>query len=106
MSPDRPSFVSVLNELRDGAVLHELEDGFAELLQAVRTTDRKGRLTLSLVIEPSDPPDKSIIVADEVTIQIPHPRKTTVLFPEELVASLPFGEDDPDFKERQAGPDA
>ena len=67
MTPDRP-FLRLLEELRDGDVVSELEAGWATLRELVRTQKQKGKLTLTLVVEPAG---EGLVVIDVVALQLP-----------------------------------
>jgi molybdopterin converting factor small subunit len=76
-------FFETLRELRGGATLEELTSALAELVQAVRASDKAGELILKLRVRP---PRKGtatyLTVEDIVTVKKPvMDRGDTVFFP-------------------------
>lgn len=76
-------FFETLRELRAGATLDELTSALAELVSAVKATDKPGELTLKLKLRPPRKGNATYItIEDSVLVKAPvMERGDTVFFP-------------------------
>lgn len=78
---DVPSFSAVVHQVRAGKLARELSDGLAAVVAAVMDTRKKGRLTLTLVVEPLDGATGSTVrVFDDVKLVVPQPARGSSVF--------------------------
>ena len=76
-------FINMMAELKNGMVVAQLGEDFAELVAAVRKHGRKGELTLKLRVEPARITDgvvKEVDVAYELKIVKPQPNHGQTIF--------------------------
>jgi len=77
---DVRGFTNLIQTLRKGGTLHELNDHLAELVLAVRELGKKGTLTLTITIDPTK--GGAVILTDKVDAAIPQPKRdATLMFP-------------------------
>lgn len=75
------AFTDTLKDIREGAVLTELAEHMAGLLDAVRATGKGGKLTLSISVKPLDGTANQVLISDDIKTVVPEPnRPTTVMF--------------------------
>lgn len=77
------SILDTLREVRDGDLIAELTARMAELVEAVRATDRKGTLTVRFTLIPSKKGVPNMLfLEDDVKLVLPEPDResTTVVF--------------------------
>lgn len=74
-------FVATLAMLRDGALMSELDAALAGLVEVVKTSDKGGKLVLTLDITPSKKGRQMLFVGDTVVIKPPKiERDETLVF--------------------------
>lgn len=64
-------FVEFLQEQRKGALHHELSDALQTVINAVRETGKKGRVTITVSVSPSAKGTGMVIVSDDVRVVAP-----------------------------------
>lgn len=67
--PDVQPGSVTLEGLRDGQVVEELADALKELCTLTRLHNKKGKLTLTLFVEPRE--NDQVIIADEINLTPP-----------------------------------
>lgn len=74
------AFVETLKDIRDGELLAELPSKVAALVEAVRGTGKKGKLTITLSLAQAK--GGMLVLEDDVKLVLPEPEKdtTTVFF--------------------------
>lgn len=75
-------FIDTLIELRNGGAAIELSNGLEEVVKAVRTTGKPGKVTLTLSIKPADkgPDVETVFLQDQIKLDAPKPDKKLTLF--------------------------
>jgi hypothetical protein len=77
----RPLF-DTLRDMRAGLVIEELEASLQELVQAVMTTNKGGKLTLTLEVKPMNKGTEAVVVTDLIKLAKPKIESLgTVMFP-------------------------
>jgi hypothetical protein len=71
-------FHEVLSEIRNGEILLELTEQFADLVKSVLIEGKKGELNLKLVVVPNA--KGGIIVVDEIKVKEPIPVPSSTIF--------------------------
>lgn len=71
-------FLDLLREHRNGLTHDELSDALSDLVQAVTTERKAGKLTFTLSVKPHG--DGAVMVADDLKLTIPRPTKGGSLF--------------------------
>lgn len=66
------SFIDFLREQRGGQTEEELADKLNELVKMVSSTGKKGKLTLTITVEPLKADSGQMVVSDDVTVKLPH----------------------------------
>jgi hypothetical protein len=74
------TFVAAFTGIDHGAVSGEADTGLAELVQAVRETGRKGKVTVVLEVRPYKGNDINVEVAAAVTVALPKAEPRAGLF--------------------------
>lgn len=75
------SFTDQMKDIREGAVLTELGEHLAGLLDAVRATRKGGKLTLAITVKPLEGTENQVLISDDITTAMPQPtKKATVMF--------------------------
>jgi hypothetical protein len=74
------TFVAAFTGIDHGAVSGEADSGLAELVQAVRETGRKGKVTVVLEVRPYKGNDINVEVAAAVTVALPKAEPRAGLF--------------------------
>lgn len=75
------SFVSTIQEIREGGAVDELTDALANLVAAVRATGRKGKLTFTLTVKLAGKGDSNVLMLeDETKIAPPAIERGTSVF--------------------------
>ena len=75
--------IETLEELRNGAALEELDQALRKVVDAVRTTGKMGKVSLTLHIKAAQMGERvaTVIIEDRVQIALPEPeRGDTFLF--------------------------
>lgn len=71
-------FLDTLRDIRQGAVIDELGEELAELVQAVRETGRRGELTFTLTVRPASKGNVDVLaLEDSVKVKRPKPERGT-----------------------------
>lgn len=75
--------VETLQVMRDGAFLQELEIQVRDVVEAVKTNNKKGKVTITLSFTPGKA--NMLLVEDDIKIARPEPDRdrSTVFFPTE-----------------------
>ena len=75
-------FLETLRELRNGVTIEELGDEMAKLVAAVRSTNKAGKLVLTLSIRPATKGDATTVtLEDGIVTKLPVPdRRATIMF--------------------------
>src|SRR3990167_1069973 len=69
-------FVQMLAQLRDGAFITECTEKIGDTIAAVKRTGQKGRLTLTLTVEPDDKGEvRTVDISAEAVPKLPERRK-------------------------------
>ena len=66
--------------MRDGELLKELDVQMRDLVGAVRSTNKTGKITLTLTIEPSKKAQHMLFVTDDVKVTMPKVGKDSSIF--------------------------
>ena len=74
-------FVQMLAQLRDGAFITECTEKIGDTISAVKRTGQKGRLTLTLTVEPDDKGEvRTVDISAEAVPKLPERRKKATTF--------------------------
>lgn len=74
-------FTDTLKDIREGAVLTELAENLAALLDAVRATRKGGSLVLTIAVKPLEGTENQVLISDDIKTALPKPsRPTTVMY--------------------------
>lgn len=75
--------LETLREIRRGAFLDEAAERLQELVNAVTTSGKGGKLTLSISVQPAGRGSvKTVVIQDQVVVNLPQPdREVTIFFP-------------------------
>lgn len=75
-------FMQTLTWLNRGSIVAELSEAQDRLVQAVKETGKKGKITFTLEIEPvgKDAADDQVTVKGKVSEQLPKPNKSPNVF--------------------------
>lgn len=75
------SFAEFLEDVSNGATAEELSKALAELVDAVRDTEKKGTLTFTVSIEPLKNGGGALLITDQIKSSVPkHDRRKNVFF--------------------------
>lgn len=74
--------LQTLAQLRKGNFVADLDTELAALVDAVRSTGRKGRLTIAIEIEPASKGEETALsISDAISVKTPQPsRGSTLMF--------------------------
>lgn len=72
------TFVQVVGEFAEGRTNDELSSALATLVQAVTATQKRGSLTLKLIVEPNG--EQMIRLVDEITVKVPQRARGASIF--------------------------
>jgi hypothetical protein len=74
-------FTDTLKDLREGAVVPELDEALKQLVADVRATGKGGSITLKLNVNPMKGSANMLLITDDVKVAPPaRERETTVLY--------------------------
>ncbi len=80
---NRGDVFDTLAAIDRGSFAHDLQDGMRELVQECVGTQRKGKLTIEIEIDPDLKTD-SIRVSGKVKVKLPEkPKKASIFFPQQ-----------------------
>lgn len=75
------TFDATLRQIRSGGAITELSTRLAEVVSAVRSSGRGGKLRLELTITPASRGETiAVTVEDEITVKLPRPEKASTIF--------------------------
>lgn len=75
------SFLDVLQQIRGGAALTDAAKDLQELVQAVRDTGKKGKLTFCITVEPDKADETVVTLEPEIVLKLPKkPRAKGIFF--------------------------
>lgn len=74
------SFTRLLHEFREGATAAELSNALGSLVQAVRTTGRKGKLKYTLTIRPVGMGNEALSLEDNIELDCPRQQRDQAIF--------------------------
>lgn len=80
-----PSAIATLCELRQGRTVAELDEALSTLVEAVRHTNKPGRLTLALVVKPfskgrTEDEVQVLSLEDAIAVKLPQLEKGATVF--------------------------
>lgn len=73
-------FLDFLREHRNGATHDELSDALQELVAAVASERRAGKLTFTLTVKPNGAGEGALLVSDDIKLAAPRPVKSASIF--------------------------
>lgn len=81
----KPSAIATLCELRQGRTVAELNDALAQLVDAVRATNKPGRLTITLNVKPfskgrTEEEVQVLSLEDAIAVRLPQLEKGATVF--------------------------
>lgn len=81
----KTSAIATLCELRNGRTVAELDEAMAQLVEAVRGTNKPGRLTLTLTVKPfskgrTDDEVQVMSLEDAIALKLPQLEKGATVF--------------------------
>lgn len=78
--PIRP-FADVLREQAQGKTHDEMSEALYDLAARVRATGKKGKVSLTITMEPMKGDERVLVVSDEIKLQLPEfPRKPSIFY--------------------------
>lgn len=81
-------FTDVLRDFRRGKVVDDLTEALAEVVKGVEETNKKGEITLKLVVQPQGKDDNAMRVSAKVTSKVPRADLPDALFYADADGSL------------------
>lgn len=76
----RRPFADFLRDQGKGKLHDELTEKFHDLIAAIAVTGRKGRIQLTLTVEPNKKSPDVLQVSDEVRVVVPQPERRASIF--------------------------
>jgi len=73
-------FTETLREVRDGDLVTELSEKVKQLVEAVRGTQKAGKLVLTLTLKPMKKGLDMLMLEDDIKLALPEPERETSTF--------------------------